>query len=437
MEMKVPTKLFTTEEITFSPTSSSPDEDSSFEEFESALNDDFYIPTVGLREIQLFREGLRSPVKYAQPESSSSSYTISDSDKSERNTRTNELEGVQMALKSVNQALKEAKETIELQKQELVIAKGQYSRCKGEVEELLIKNASMSKALSTETELRRANAEKVIKYDGVRNENEFYKKEIESLRSALTENLNITKVLQANEKISKSKAAMAEKHIEKLVFEKAALQKEFDKIFLSNENMRFLHTETNERFEEVVRKNEHLTQTMAGMVTDIEIQFDEKSKKELEAFRNTIIKESEEARAVVATKWKSESIALKEQIASLKAENKQLQSENISLSEEKQNLSLEHGFEMKSIEHRMNNTNEHLKNKSLELTALRATFEERMQQLRRKEIENRMLYDQVDILKSAISKLEIHTGGFYLDEKSEKSSEMIEQVSSSATAITA
>ena len=295
----------------------------------------------------------------------------------------------------------------------------------------------MSKALSTETELRRANAEKVIKYDGVRNENEFYKKEIESLRSALTENLNITKVLQANEKISKSKAAMAEKHIEKLVFEKAALQKEFDKIFLSNENMRFLHTETNERFEEVVRKNEHLTQTMAGMVTDIEIQFDEKSKKELEAFRNTIIKESEEARAVVATKWKSESIALKEQIASLKAENKQLQSENISLSEEKQNLSLEHGFEMKSIEHRMNNTNEHLKNKSLELTALRATFEERMQQLRRKEIENRMLYDQVDILKSAISKLEIHTGGFYLDEKSEKSSEMIEQVSSSATAITA
>ena len=57
-------------------------------------------------------------------------------------------------------------------------------------------------------------------------------------------------------------------------------------------------------------------------------------------------------------------------------------------------------------------------------------------QLRRKEVENRMLYDQIDILKAAISKLENETGGFYLDKKSDKASEILEQVSSAVAAIT-
>ena len=135
----------------------------------------------------------------------------------------------------------------------------------------------------------------------------------------------------------------------------------------------------------------------------------------MESLRKTIITESEQAREVVTTKWESESMALREQILSLKSENSKLRCENISLSEEKQKLTMEHGFQMKASQHKLNDTQETLKNKSLELTSLGATFEERMKQLRRKEIENRMLYDQIDILKAAISKLEIHTGGFYLD----------------------
>lgn len=412
MEVTVPSRLFTTEEFTFSsPTSSSPDEDSSFEDFESVLADDFFIPPVGLRELQLLKEGIVSPVKTrADPPSSSTSSSYSVSRKT-----TRELEEAQTALKSANLALKEAKETIEFQRKELNLAKEQYNRCKGEVEDLTIKNASMSKELSTETDLRRANAEKVIRYDSVYNENEFYKKEIESLRTAMTENLNITKVLQANEKLNKSKADIAEKHVEKLMFDKAALQKEFDTVFLSNENMRFLHAESNSRCEELMEKNQELTSIMTGMATNIELQFDEKTKKELESLRKTIITESEQAREVVTTKWESESMALREQILSLKSENSKLRCENISLSEEKQKLTMEHGFQMKASQHKLNDTQETLKNKSLELTSLGATFEERMKQLRRKEIENRMLYDQIDILKAAISKLEIHTGGFYLD----------------------
>ena len=437
MEVKIPTRLFTAEEITFSPASSAPDEDSSFEEFESALDDDFYIPPVGLREIQLLREGMKSPVKKSVQHSvPSSSHTTFQNNQNRGNTMTKELEEAQLALKSANQALTEAKETIEFQKQEILLAKEQYKRCQGEVEDLTIKNASMSKALSVETDLRRVNTEKIVRYDSLCDENVFYKKEIETLRAALTENLSITKVLQANEKLNKSKAATSEKQIEKLVFEKAVLQKEFDKIFLANENMKFLHTETSDRCEELLKKNEDLTQMMVGMATDIEIQFDEKTRKELEAFRNTIIKESTEAKEVVTTKWESKSRALQEQISALRAENSQLRTENISLSEEKQRLIMDHGFEMKTIEHKLNSTKEHVKNKSLQLSALGATFEERMSQLRRKEVENRMLYDQIDILKAAISKLENETGGFYLDKKSDKASEILEQVSSAVAAIT-
>ena len=65
-------------------------------------------------------------------------------------------------------------------------------------------------------------------------------------------------------------------------------------------------------------KNQELISMMTGMATNIELQFDEKTKKELDSLRKTIIKESKQAREVVTTKWESESMALREQILSLK-----------------------------------------------------------------------------------------------------------------------
>ena len=63
----------------------------------------------------------------------------------------------------------------------------------------------------------------------------------------------------------------------------------------------------------------------------------------------------------------------------------------------------------------MNEMREQLKNRELQLITLGNSFEERMRQMRRMEIENKMLNEQTYILRTALGKLEQETGGTFLN----------------------
>ena len=102
-----------------------------------------------------------------------------------------------------------------------------------------------------------------------------------------------------------------------------------------------------------------------------------------------------------------------------------LRRESMRLSEDNQRLTLEKGFESKENEHRAIEMREHIKNKELQLKTLGDSFEERMRQIRRIEIENKMLNEQTFILKTALSKLEQETGGTFIDPSSFPISEQV------------
>ena len=287
----VPSELFSsTPKFSLQSPNSSSSSDSSFQDFADALENDFYVPPVGLfRSSQLpGRDGRNSGEGLVHLSGSL------------RNVQTEgpkllqeELESLKEALKLANRSLDAERVNAELHRRELMETREKYARCKSELEDYTIKYATASNNLQAEIALRRENNEKALQYDTLKTENEFYKKEIEALRAGLTENLSILKVLQQNEKSKTMKLDSAEKELEKVLFEKISLQKDLDDVCISKENMKYLHAEANERCKKLEEQVEDLTRRLGAVQSSCELKFDGKMKEEMIELRLMVEREVE------------------------------------------------------------------------------------------------------------------------------------------------
>lgn len=104
----------------------------------------------------------------------------------------------------------------------------EIERFKSEYEEIRVRNVALGRQLDDEIKLRRMNEDKVSKYDAVYNEANFYKKEMETLRKGLNEQVNVMKSLQSDDKQMTRRLADTEREREIFRTDKAYLSKELE-----------------------------------------------------------------------------------------------------------------------------------------------------------------------------------------------------------------
>ena len=142
--------------------------------------------------------------------------------------------------------------------------------------------------------------------------------------------------------------------------------------------------------------------------------FDERNRRELDSIRNLIMKESEAVRLTSEQTYEREAISMKETIITLQTQIKLLNEEINTLQTQNGKLNIELSSKIQNKDHELQELRTSLKMKTFELTSLGILFEERMELLRRKETENNRNVEQINILKAALGKQELESGGRWL-----------------------
>ena len=100
------------------------------------------------------------------------------------------------------------------------------------------------------------------------------------------------------------------------------------------------------------------------------------------------MKESEASKLTAEQTYEREAISMKETIITLQTENKRYKEEITTLQAQNGKSGIEYNSAIQAKDHELNELRASLKMKTFELTSLGIVFEERMEQLRRKETEN-------------------------------------------------
>ena len=123
------------------------------------------------------------------------------------------------------------------------------------------------------------------------------------------------------------------------------------------------------------------------------------------------MKESEASKLTAEQTYEREAISMKETIITLQTENKRYKEEITTLQAQNGKSGIEYNSAIQAKDHELNELRASLKMITFELTSLGIVFEERMEQLRRKETENNRHMEQLNILKAALHKMELEGRG--------------------------
>ena len=109
------------------------------------------------------------------------------------------------------------------------------------------------------------------------------------------------------------------------------------------------------------------------------------------------MKESEAVRLTAEQTYERDAITMKETIITLQTEIKVLKEEITSLQNQNGKSEIEQNSKIQNKDNELHELRTSLKMKTFELTSLGIVFEERMEQLRRKESENNRNIEQISL----------------------------------------
>lgn len=321
------------------------------------------------------------------------------------------LEQTRSTLEMVRKELSVALSAVESQGQELqryrTLSDIETRQLVIECESLKSSNADLTRDLSLERDLRLTLADKAQRFDAAISEMEFYREEVIALRKLMTDQSEMTRSMQTEDRVLRARLTETERERELFRADKTFLQREVDSSCTSLDACR----RKCEELEMAVRHAEARATDLSRQITTLrtaDFDFAESANRlELERLRELIIKETEAMRLSAEEAMSRENRTLRETIFTLQTELSVLRREHSTLVTQSDRTAIDFASKIQKKEFEINELRTSLKIKAFETTSLGILFEERAVTLRRRDTEVCRLTEEIAILRAALTKADL------------------------------